>query len=439
MTQIADEERMRDRSRLRAVANNLVLHLHPPRVPTAALRFTYTWGLGGISLLLITVLLLTGILLVFRYEPGVNTAYLSIQAIESEIRFGSVVRALHHWSANLLLITVFLHLLRVFFTGGFKQGRGGNWVVGVMLLLIVIAFNFTGYLLPWDQLAYWAITVATSLTSYIPLIGTPLQAFLISGPQIGQATLSNFYAIHVALLPFCLLIMVTYHIWKIRKSGGISQPILAADARRASVTTIPHLVEREMAAAVIVFAGILLWAMFIPAPLAAHADPTTSPNPAKSAWYFLGIQELLLHMHPLAAMALLGLLMTLLIFLPRLDQRSSDVGVYFRSAVGRRAALAGALLSINLTPLLVVADEFWLNLPAALPALPIWFSNGLLPLLLTLAGLTLVYFFIRVFLKANHSESTLGLFTFLFASLILLTVIGVYFRGANMALTLPYG
>lgn len=281
MTQATSEQRTQERSRLRAAANNVLLHLHLPRVPAAALRFRYTWGLGGISTLLAVILLVTGVLLVFRYEPGVNTAYLSIQAIETKLFFGSLIRAVHHWSANLLLITVFLHLLRVFFTGGFKQGRGGNWVVGILLLLIVVAFNFTGYLLPWDQLAYWAITVATSLAAYIPLVGSALQSFLLSGPQVGQAALSNFYAIHVALLPFCLLVMVTYHFWRIRKSGGISQPVLAADERRHSVTTIPHLVEREMAAAAVVFAGILLWSMFTPAPWPPTPTPLTRPTPPK--------------------------------------------------------------------------------------------------------------------------------------------------------------
>ena len=438
MTQATSEQRTQERSRLRAAANNVLLHLHPPRVPAAALRFRYTWGLGGISTLLAVILLVTGVLLVFRYEPGVNTAYLSIQAIETKLFFGSLIRAVHHWSANLLLITVFLHLLRVFFTGGFKQGRGGNWVVGILLLLIVVAFNFTGYLLPWDQLAYWAITVATSLAAYIPLVGSALQSFLLSGPQVGQAALSNFYAIHVALLPFCLLVMVTYHFWRIRKSGGISQPVLAADERRHSVTTIPHLVEREMAATAVVFAGILLWSMFTPAPLAAHADPTNSPNPAKAAWYFLGIQELLLHMHPLAAMILLLIILALLLLLPLLERRDSDIGIYFRSAIGRRAAIAGALFSLNVTPLLIIADEFWINLPATWPGLPVWISNGLLPLTFSLIGLLIIYALIRLLLRANHSETTVGLFTFLVVSLLLLTLTGIFFRGPNMALTLPF-
>ena len=166
-----------DRSRMRAVANNLILHIHPTKVAKPALRFSYTWGLGGISTLLATILLITGVLLMFRYDASVDRAYTSIQTMETELLFGSLIRAMHHWSANLLIITAFLHMLRVFFTGGFKKGRSTNWLVGIMSLLLVVAFNFTGYLLPWDQLAYWAITVGTSLLGYLPLVGIGRQRF----------------------------------------------------------------------------------------------------------------------------------------------------------------------------------------------------------------------------------------------------------------------
>ncbi len=151
-----------DRGNMRRVLNSLVLHLHPVRVPARAIRFTYTWGLGGISTLLCLLLAITGVLLMFRYEPDVERAYLSIQALEAEVAFGSLIRGVHHWSANLLVITAFLHLLRVFLTGGFKAGRTTNWIIGVVLLVVVLAFNFTGYLLPWDQLSYWAVTVSTA-------------------------------------------------------------------------------------------------------------------------------------------------------------------------------------------------------------------------------------------------------------------------------------
>ena len=172
-----------DTSNVRAVLNNAILHLHPTHVPASALRFTYTWGLGGISAVLAVLLGLTGLLLMFRYDASIDRAHLSLQILETQVIFGSLIRAIHHWSANLLVITTFLHLLRVFFTGGYKKGRTANWLIGVALLVIVLAFNFTGYLLPWDQLAYWAITVSTSLLAYIPIVGKQISAFLLGGPH----------------------------------------------------------------------------------------------------------------------------------------------------------------------------------------------------------------------------------------------------------------
>ncbi len=433
-----------DRSRMRAVANNLILHIHPTKVAKPALRFSYTWGLGGISTLLATILLITGVLLMFRYDASIDRAYTSIQTMETELLFGSLIRAMHHWSANLLIITAFLHMLRVFFSGGFKKGRSTNWLVGIMLLLLVIAFNFTGYLLPWDQLAYWAITVGTSLLDYLPLIGSAVSGFLLAGPEVGQGALRNFYAIHVAVLPALLIILMSYHFWKVRKDGGISQPInkdLEANGKRQvveRVTTIPHLVQIELAAAAVVVTLLLLLAMFTPAPLEELANPNHPPNPAKAAWYFMGLQELLLHMHPLAAMLLPGIMLIALATIPYWDKNEEDIGRYFRSAVGKKTAAAGALLAIIVVPLLVLLDEFWLDLPALLPNWPTLISNGLLPLLLSLAALFTIYQLIRRLFGANQSEALVGLFSFIITGFILLTLIGEYLRGANMALIWPF-
>ncbi len=424
------------RNRMRTAANNVILHLHPTKVPVKALRFSYTWGLGGISALLAVILTVTGILLSFRYEPNVDRAYTSILQIETQMAFGSLFRAVHHWSANLLVITTFLHLLRVFLTGGYKKGRTMNWIIGVLLLLIVLAFNFTGYLLRWDQLAYWAITVSTSLLSYIPAIGNNLSGFVLGGPEIGQGALSNFYGLHVSVLPMVLITMMAYHFWKIRKNGGISQPERADKETILTATTIPHLVSREFAAAGIVLAGIILWAMWLPAPLDSLANPSVSPNPAKAAWYFLGLQELLLHMNALAAMILVGIVLIGIVILPLLDTRRNDIGVYFRSDIGRKTGLLGLLLGVTLVPTLVVVDEFWLDWGILLANWPSAIANGLVPLLLSLIGLALVYGLMRLF-RSNHSEALLGLGTFIFTGLIVLTIIGIYFRGPNMALTLP--
>lgn len=425
-----------DRSRMRQVMDNLILHLHPTKVPKPALRLTYTWGLGGISTILATLLVITGILLMFRYDASVDRAYTSIQFLETQVLFGSLLRGVHHWSANLLVVTAFLHLIRVFLTGGFKKGRAANWLIGIVLLIIVVAFNFTGYLLPWDQLAFWAITVGTSLLGYVPVIGPALNNVLLAGPEVGQGALRNFYAIHVAVLPAVLILIMSYHFWKARKDGGISQP--ERDERVEKLTTIPHLVQIELAATMLLLAGLFLFAAFVPAPLEELANPSHPPNPAKAAWYFMGLQELLLHMHPLAALAFPGLVLGGIAAAPWLDRRGDDIGLYFRSAVGRKTALVGLILGIVLVPALVLIDEFWLDLPGLLPGLPTLISNGLIPLLLSLGGLAAIYLLLRRGLRANRSEAFLGLFVFVIVSFILLTAVGVWFRGANMALVWPF-
>jgi len=433
-----------DRSRMRAVANNLILHLHPTKVPAPALRWSYTWGLGGLSAVLAMMLAVTGVLLMFRYDASVERAYTSIQVMETQVFFGSLIRSIHHWSANLLVVTAFLHLLRVFYTGGFKKGRSANWLVGIILLLLVVAFNFTGYLLPWDQLAFWAITVGTSLLSYVPLIGESISNFLLAGPEVGQGALRNFYAIHVAVLPALLVLLMSYHFWKVRKDGGISQPIPAQTEdgkprqRVVRLTTIPHLVQREFVAAATLITILAILAMLVPAPLEALANPIHPPNPAKAAWYFMGLQELLLHMHPLAAMILPGIILLAIVFIPYWDKDESDIGIYFRSGVGKITALFNLFLALILTPLLVYLDEFWIDLPALLPGWPAILSNGLLPLTLTLAGLFAIYVAMRVLARANRSEAAAGLFTFVMVGFVLLTIIGVFFRGANMALVSPF-
>jgi quinol-cytochrome oxidoreductase complex cytochrome b subunit len=335
------------------------------------------------------------------------------------------------------VITSFLHMIRVFLTGGFKTGRGSNWLVGLFLLLLVLAFNFTGYLLPWDQLAYWAVTVGTSLLGYVPVVGTAVSNFLLGGPEVGQATLRNFYAIHVAVLPVLLALMMSYHFWKVRKDGGISQPIPAKNERIERLTTIPHLVQIEFAAAAVLITALTLWVIFVPAPLEALANPSHPPNPAKAAWYFMGLQELLLHMHPLAAMALPGIIIAGFILIPWLDRQDDNIGLYFRSRKGKQAALVGAIYALGLVPILVLADEYWLDLPAMFPTWPTLISSGLLPLVITLAGLLAIYLIFRKLGHANRSEAIVGLFVFLIVSFILLTIVGIFFRGANMALVWP--
>ena len=297
-----------DRSRMRMVVDSLVLHLHPSKVPARTLSWTYTWGLGGLSAMLVAMLALTGILLEMNYTPSPAQAYQDILSLRMDTWFGDLLRNIHHWSANLLVIAAVLHLLRVFFTGSHRAPRELNWLLGVGMLLLVLAANFTGYLLPWDQLAFWAITVGTSILNYIPVVGAMLSRLLLGGPEVGAATLLNFYALHISFIPLGIVILMSYHFWRVRKDGGLSHPRTAGESmpsRIERVTTIPHLVRREIVFALVWLALIFFWAMYVPAPLEGIANPEVSPNPAKAPWYFLGIQELLLHFHPLVGAILI--------------------------------------------------------------------------------------------------------------------------------------
>ena len=213
------------RTRALAVMNNVFLHLHPVRVKRHAVRYTYTFCLGGISFFLFLALTLTGLYLMFFYVPSISRAYQDIQVIEASVAFGSFVRNMHRWAAHLMVLTVFLHMIRVFYHGAYKPPREFNWVVGVVLLFCTLLLSFTGYLLPWDQIAFWAITVGTQMAVYAPLVGAETSFILLGGIQVGQDTLLRFYVMHVIAFPLITAIFLVVHFWRIRKDGGISGPV----------------------------------------------------------------------------------------------------------------------------------------------------------------------------------------------------------------------
>lgn len=430
-----------DRGRMRLVMNNLILHLHPSKVSKRALKFTYTWGLGGLALLLLAMLVATGIMLMFVYTPTPEQAYNDMLALRTDVYFGQLIRNLHHWSGNLLLVVVFLHLLRVFYTSGFRTPREFNWVLGISLLLLVVAANFTGYLLPWDQLAYWAVTVGSSLLSYIPFVGEGLSRLILGGPEVGAATLTNFYGLHVAIIPLTLMGIASFHIWRVRKDT-LTIPRDVDEERPArveKVTTLPHLVAREFVFALVMIALILLWASWVDAPLEAAANPDHSPNPAKAAWYFMGLQELLLHFHPVfgaivvPALALVGLGV-----LPYLRFDMDGEGIWFRSRKGRQMALVGAITGLIATPILVLLDEYVIDWPSLMPRLPTIISNGWIPLAALLLLLIGYYAAAKRVFKATACETRQSLFTLLVVAFVVLTVIGIAFRGEGMALMWPW-
>ena len=213
------------RTRALAVMNNVFLHLHPVRVKKHAVRYTYTFCLGGISFFMFLALTVTGLYLMFFYVPSVGRAYQDMATIENSVAFGQLVRNMHRWAAHLMVLTVFLHMVRVFYHGAYKPPREFNWVVGVVLLFLTLGLSFTGYLLPWDQIAFWAITVGTQMAQYAPLLGSETGFFLLGGIAVGQNTLLRFYVFHVIFLPLVAAIFMIVHFWRIRKDGGISGPV----------------------------------------------------------------------------------------------------------------------------------------------------------------------------------------------------------------------
>ncbi len=315
-----------------SVVKNFLLHWFPAKVTRQSLSWKYSFWLGTFSALLFLILVLTGVVLMFLYVPSVERAYLSVKDLEYTVSFGWFLRGLHRISAHLMVAVVFLHMVRVFLTGAYKNGtavnqnRPLNWVVGIVLLLLTLLLSFTGYLLPWDQLAYWAITVGTNIASAAPGVGDALRFVLLGGRTIEQNTLIRFYVLHCFFLPLGVLLLFSYHMWRVRKDGGLAcvdnlsleqkrlkvAPIRSktysllgitsgrtvhvetsiVDEDKHTVMSSPNLTRRLLVATLGTLAVTSLLTIISRAPLEEAANPSITPNPAKAPWYFLWLQEL---------------------------------------------------------------------------------------------------------------------------------------------------
>lgn len=232
-----------ERERSEAFFNSFLLHIQPAKIEKHALRFTYTFGLGLLSLYLFILLTISGLLLMFVYVPSTEQAYNRMLDLRSAVSFGGILRGMHFWSANAMIGVVFFHMCRVFYTGAYKPPREFNWCIGVILLVLTLVLGFTGYLLPWDQLAFWAITVGAGIAGKanwisdhinptlqwmhlppMPELGDLTRWGLLGSDTVGQEALIRFYTLHVAVLPVFLTMFIVYHFWRIRKDGGISSP-----------------------------------------------------------------------------------------------------------------------------------------------------------------------------------------------------------------------
>ena len=414
---------------------DLMLHLHPSSVPAATLRFSLSLGLGGMATTLVGLLLLTGVLLLMVYQPAVGQAYDSIMVLTHDVPFGRFVRNIHHASANLLVVVTVLHLVRVAATGAFCPGRSFNWIIGLALLGLVLVANFTGYLLPWDQLAYWAVTICTSMLGYVPLAGDWLMELSRGGRGIGQPTLANFFVLHVAALPGCLLVLLAWHFWLVRQAGGLVHEAAVPVER---VATMPHLLAREAAVGLSLAAFVLLVAIVWDAPILAQANPGMSPNPAKAPWYFQGFQELLLHLHPVFAVFVWPLCATVaLVAIPFWPGSSLPPGVWFGSTRGRRLAGWMSVAGLVLMTGAIVADHVVLRPSPGAGA--DWITHGLAPTLFLLGCFVALYHFLVRIRGYARGEVVVAFLCLVLSSLVVCTVVGVYFRGLEMSLVWHFG
>jgi cytochrome b-561 len=467
-----------DRTRSSFVFGNLFLHLHAVRVHRWSLRWATTWGLGIMAASAFLLTFITGILLMFYYKPYPDAAYASIKDIHFVVPTGRFIRNIHRWAAHVMVVAVLLHMARVFYTAAYRKGREFNWVIGMLLLVITLGLSFTGYLLPWDQLAYWAITIganiaqspreltdALHLTSYFDLGG--LQKLLLLGSdEVGEEALIRFYLLHVMILPAALVSLLGVHFWRIRKDGGLARPDdaagrlgppppgtypvfteaprktyqLAAVVRGRTPATgngpentlpaVPHLFFAEAAVFMLTTLVCVALALAANAPLKEIANPLVPENPAKAPWYFLGLQELVSHSALMGGIGIPAIVLIGLGLIPYLDREKQGTGLWFGGPGGARLVLRSA--AFGLVSVLAVETfairlgwirEWWV----AAPQLLITFVNpGTI--------LTLLYAAWSIWIVRKHGSTRAGalaLFTCFLCGFLVLTVIGTYFRGPN--------
>ncbi len=394
-----------------AVVRNLALHAFPARVTKASLSWIASGWLGAISLHLFLVLSATGVLLLFVYVPSVERAYASVKDIEFTVRFGAWIRGTHRVAAHLMVVAVVLHMVRVFLTGAYKrEGPPGsfrplNWWLGLALLLVTLGLSFTGYLLPWDQLAYWAVTVGTRIAAAVPVVGEGARRLLLGGDEVGQAALLRFYVLHAFVLPMVATLLAAWHFWRIRKDGGLAAGArVATEARRATVASpptagktytllgatqggtvesfapaalldresvhgVPALPRRGLATFLAVLAFTSLVGLLLHAPLEEAANAAVTPNPAKAPWYFLWLQELVsiltfrvgsfvVNGTLLGGIVLPGVLLALLAAWPLLDKSPAEAaGVWFHPS--RRRQVRVFLLGLAIVVVLMLIGTFF--------------------------------------------------------------------------------
>ena len=390
-----------DKGKSELVFLNVWLHIHPAKVKKENLKVKHTFYLGFITFFLFIVLVTTGVALMFYYRPYPQQAYQDMKDLQFVVYLGTFLRDMHRWSAHGMVICVFLHMCRVFYTGSYKRPRQFNWVIGIFLFLLTLGLSFTGYLLPWDQLAYWAITVGANIGSYAPLIGPQLRELLLGGHSVGESALIRFYVLHVAVLPTTMTLLTIVHFWRVRKDGGLSRPVwklkdekaaplvtigsteapapltvipaskdktyglmevvtgtplcdaVTAAAAEDAVVASPYPIFREGIALLVTVASVMLVSLLWKAPLEELANPAKTPNPAKAPWYFLGLQELVSHSALLGGVIVPGIAVLLLLAIPYIDRNPS------RRPADRKWAIRAFTLFVIVNVVLIIVGTLF--------------------------------------------------------------------------------
>jgi quinol-cytochrome oxidoreductase complex cytochrome b subunit len=447
------------RERSHAVSRNFFLHMHSARTHLYSLRPGFTLGLGILSLSLFLILLLTGVLLMVYYVPSVEQAYGSVKDIATVVAGGRYIRNIHRWGAHGMVAVVFFHLLRVLFTSGYTGSRRVNWFVGIALLCMTVLFSFSGYLLPWDQLAFWAVTIASNIVASTREVTDPagitalfdpggfVRRLLLGGDSVGQDALTRFYLLHVVVLPIATIVLIGVHFWRIRKSDGLAAPPDADDLvlkakgitlskeledaklrREHTVLSWPTVLWAEGAIVLGALAVLMLAAILVDAPLLAPADPSMPENPAKSPWYFLGVQELVSYSAFTGGLMVPLLLLVAAAAVPFVDREENGVGRWFGGQHGRAVVPLSALVALVLTTgmMWVAVGSGWQwtrNAPAAVA------------LLLNPGSILAALYCVWSWLVLRSTMSTkMGVFALAACCLtggIIITVLGIWFRGPN--------
>lgn len=308
---------------------SIIYALHAEKTPASAARLTYTFGLGAIAVLSTAITILTGIVLVFYYIPTPAEAHDSVIFINDVVSFGALVRGLHYWGAQVMVVAVTLHLARIVFTGGYRPPREFNWLIGVALLVITLVWDFTGYVLRWDVGAYWAFLVGTNLFREIPSWGESIYRIIVGDTQIGAMALLRFYGWHILGLTAAGVFGIGYHFWRLRKDGGVSLPVPQEGEEREFISR-DELFFREFVLSALVFAALVFITLLFPVPIGPLADLNSGVGDVRAPWVFLWVQNLLRMIPPLwAGVITPGLVLLLIAALPFFDRRGPGRAIWF--------------------------------------------------------------------------------------------------------------